>query len=96
MRWLHSSASEPGGTPRSLAIIASQSGTITESGGPCGYDAGKKIKGRKHHALVDNDGRRLLVEPHPADVQDRDGGGALLHIARGLLPFIEKVWADGS
>ena len=80
----------------SAAIIASQSVKTTESGGPRGYDAGKKIKGRKRHALVDTDGRPLLVERHTADVQDRDGGGALLQISRGLFPFIEKVWADGG
>ena len=44
--------------------------------------------------MVATDGRPLLVESHTADVQDRDGGGALLQISRGLFPFIEKVCAD--
>lgn len=38
------------------AIIDSQSGKTTESRGPWGYDAGKEVKGRKRHALVDTEG----------------------------------------
>jgi hypothetical protein len=50
----------------SAAIIDSQSVKTTEAGGPRGYDAGKKVNGRKRHALVDTDGRGLVLEPHPA------------------------------
>ena len=48
------------------AIIDSQSVKTTEGGGPRGYDAAKKINGRKRHALVDMDGRGLVLELHPA------------------------------
>jgi transposase len=46
--------------------------------------------------MVDSDGRAMLVEPHPANIQDRDGGGPLLQVSRPLFPFIEHVWADGG
>ena len=52
------------------AIIDSQSVKTTEAGGPRGYDAGKKINGRKRHALVDTDGRGLMLEPHPASTKN--------------------------
>ena len=77
-------------------IIDSQSVKTTEAGGPRGYDAGKKINGRKRYALVDTDGRGLVLEPHPASIQDRDGGGPLLRASRGVFPFIQRVFADGG
>ena len=75
----------------SAAIIDSQSAKTTEAGGPRGYDAGKKINGRKRHALVDTDGRGLVLEPHPASIQDRDGGGPLLRVSRSIFGFTEPL-----
>jgi transposase len=63
---------------------------------PSGYDAGKKIKGRKRHILVDTLGLLLNVVIHPADVQDRDGAFHLLRRARRMFPFIERIFADGG
>lgn len=68
-----------------------QSVKTTETDGPSGYDAGKKIKDRKRHALVDTGGKLLLVERHTVDAQSRYGGSALLQISCGLFAFIEKV-----
>ncbi len=78
------------------AIIDSQSVKTTEAGGPRGYDAGKKINGRKRHALVDTDGRGLVLEPHAASIQDREGGGPLLYASRRIFPFIQRVFADSG
>ena len=47
-------------------------------------------------AFVDTDGRGLVLEPHPASIQDRDGGGPLLRVSRRIFPFIQRVFADSG
>src|SRR3990170_6223188 len=63
---------------------------------PSGYDAGKKVLGRKRHILTDTLGLLLAVSVHPASVQDRDGAEALLREARRSFPFLERIIADAG
>lgn len=82
------------------AIIDAQSVKAAEKGGarvdPHGYDAGKKVKGKKRHVLVDTHGLLLHAIVTAADVQDRDGGAWLLATLFGLYPFLVKLYADGG
>ena len=63
---------------------------------PQGFDAGKKVKGKKRHILVDTLGLLLGAVIHPANIQDRDGAGPLLRAARRLFPFVTVIFADGA
>lgn len=80
----------------SAAVIDSQSVKATEARGPRGYDAGKKINGRKRHAMVDTEGRLLQLHLSTADVQDRDGAVPLLKASRRRHPFVERAFADSA
>jgi transposase len=61
-----------------------------------GYDAGKKVKGRKIHALVNTEGLPMRVIVHSAAIQDRAGAGLVLDKIRRRFPWLELVWADGG
>jgi hypothetical protein len=64
---------------------------------PQGFDAGKKVTGRKHHILVDTLGLLLNVVVHPADVQGRDGARLVLdRRTRCLFPFIERIPVEST
>src|SRR5712664_1026945 len=63
---------------------------------PHGYDAGKKIKGKKRHVLVDTLGLLLHAIVHSAGIQDRDGGISLLATLFGQFPFLAKLFADSA
>jgi len=77
-------------------VIDSQSVKTTESGGPRGYDAGKKIKGRKRHIITDTQGFLVGAVVHAADVQDRDGAPDVLASIRYRFPWLRHVFADGG
>ena len=82
------------------AIIDSQSVKSAEKGGACidpaGYDAGKKINGKKRHILVDTQGLLMHAIVHAADIQDRDGGAMLMATLFGAFPFLSRLFADGG
>ena len=54
------------------------------------------IKGKKRHILVDMLGLPMQALVTPADVQDRDGGIALLSTLFGMFPFLKKLFADSA
>lgn len=83
-------ASPSAGVPDSQTVKA----PAAPKGG--GYDAAKKLKGRKRHIAVDTDGRLLLVSLTPADVQDAAGAERIITAIRQRWPWLRHLFADGA
>lgn len=76
------------------AVLDSQSTRSSPQGGDSGFDAGKKVKGRKRHLLVDALGLLLAVSVTAASVQDRDGAHPVVARAMVKYPTIETLFVD--
>ena len=84
-----------GRKPRpTAAVIDSQSAATTQAGGPRGFDAGKRVYGRKRHIVTDTNGLLLAVHVHPANVQDVHGAVPLLERLRQRFPKLRHIFAD--
>ena len=79
----------------SAGIIDTQSVKTTEAGGERGYDAAKKVNGRKRHIVVDTVGNLLEVVVHAAGIQDYHGARILLRKLMETVTSLKKIWADG-
>jgi transposase len=81
----------------SAAIIDSQSvKTGPDAREAVGFDAGKRVKGRKRHLLCDTLGLMMRVEVHSASVQDRDGAALVFDRIAARFPFVERFFADAG
>jgi transposase len=80
----------------SVIDSASVRGADTVPRASRGYDAGKKVNGRKRHIAVDTNGLLLAVVVTMAGIQDRDGGVRLLALLRERFSTVTHAWADGG
>ena len=77
-------------------VLDSQTVKAPSAPGGGGYDAAKRVKGRKRHVAVDTDGRLLMVNLTTADVQDAAGAEAIVKAVRKRWPWLRPLFADGA
>jgi putative transposase len=87
---------QPGWLVGRRAIRVPTYTTAVTQGGERGYDAGKKVNGRKRHVAVDTLGLLLAVAVHPANIQDRDGAILVLAKLKPLYCFLQVIFADSA
>jgi len=80
----------------SVVIMDGQSVKTTERGGVRGFDAHKRVKGRKRHILVDTLGLPITARVEPANISDRRAASLLLAGLSPLFPGIRTVVADAG
>jgi len=87
---------EKGKVAPTAAIVDSQSVKTADQAGERGYDAGKKIKGRKRHIAVDTLGLLLAIQITCASTQDRDAAKSLIQLLVAMFGRLQIIWADGG
>jgi transposase len=85
-----------GRDPPTAAILDAQSTRASPQGGPSGFDAGKKVKGRKRNLVVDTLGLVLAVTVTAASLQDRDAGTGAVARAAGKYPTLQRLYTDSA
>ena len=84
------------GASPTAGVLDSQTVKAPAAPGGGGYDAAKRLKGRKRHVAADTGGRPLMVDLTPADVQDAHGAGRIIAAVRRRWPWLEHLFADGA
>lgn len=84
------------GPDPTAAILDSQSVKTSPQGGPKGYDAGKKVKGRKRHLVTDTLGLLVAVLITVASTQDRDAALPAVELAKQKVPGLKMLYVDGG
>src|SRR4051812_11848381 len=92
--WSRRCARPKDGRPARQPLSSTPRASRPQKKGPRGYDAAKKVKGRKRHIGVDTSGFLLGILVHAADIQDADSAWDLLKKIKHLYCWLQVVFAD--